>query len=216
MLLGVVGFLGPAALRLLSRTWKVTVLGDEHLRALQARGAGHLIALWHGHMLLGLSHHRDRSWSVLVSASRDGGFSNALLRRFGYRAVRGSSGKFGVKEAREALAVLEKGAVLVITPDGPSGPRHSMNPGIAWLARASGSPVVPTGFACDRAWRAKSWDRFTIPKPWARVAVVFESPILPGRVGSDDRQAELVEELRRGILRAEERGAELLGVEPDR
>jgi len=215
VLRGAVGLLGPPALRALSRTWRVTIEGDEGSRALEAEGKGFLIALWHGRMLLGLAQHGAREWSVLVSRSGDGDLSNALLERFGYRIVRGSAGRHGTRAAREMLSSLQSGTGLVITPDGPRGPRHSMNPGIAWMARTAGYPILPVGFACDRAWRAKSWDRFTIPKPWSRVAMVFGPVIRPGPAEGDDSLEELTERIRQGILRAEERGAALLDVEPD-
>jgi lysophospholipid acyltransferase (LPLAT)-like uncharacterized protein len=113
------------------------------------------------------------------------------------------------------LAALDQGAVLVITPDGPRGPRHSMNPGLVWMARATGYPVVPCGFVCDRAWRARSWDRYTIPKPWARVALVYEEPVMVERDANPDALARATEAIREGILRAERRGFQYLGREPD-
>ena len=82
------------------------------------------------------------------------------------------------------LSVLDAGAVVIITPDGPRGPRHSVKPGITWLARTTGYPIVPVGFACARAWRAKSWDRFTVPLPWSRVAIVYDRPIEVAREGA--------------------------------
>lgn len=173
------------------------------------------MALWHGRMLLGLAHHGSRDWFALVSHSQDGDLTQTLLERFGYRVIRGSSSRGGARALREMLTVLDDGAVLVITPDGPRGPRHSISQGLAWMARTTGYPIVPVGFACDRAWRMRSWDRFTIPKPWARVVMVYGEPI---RVERSDDKAGLAaanDSVRDALLSAEERGFEHLRVGRD-
>ena len=210
-----VRWLGSPVLRGLSGTWRMTVLGEENLADAERERRGHFMALWHGRMLLGLPHHGEREWHALVSASQDGEIFSALIERFGYQTIRGSSGSGGTRAVREILAVLERGSVLCITPDGPRGPRHAMHPGLAWLARATGYPVVPVGFACDRAWRLRSWDRFTIPRPGARVVMTYDQPIRVPREAGDAELSSASEAIREGILRAERRGFALLEREPD-
>lgn len=207
--------IGPFVLRQLSRTWKVTILGDEHLAAARSGSGGHFMALWHGRMLVALPHHAGRDWYVLVSPSQDGDISEALLQGFGYRVIRGSSSRGGARALREMLAVLERGAVLAVTPDGPRGPRHSTNPGLAWMARVTGFAIVPCGFVCDRAWHARSWDRFTVPKPGARLAFVYDAPVRVDRHASSEAMEAATEQVRAGMMRAEKRGFEQLNKEPD-
>lgn len=210
-----VAYIGPFALRCLSRTWKVTVLGEEHLTDARDGGGGHFMALWHGRMVIPLSHHAGCGWYVLVSPSQDGDISEALLHGFGFRVIRGSSSRGGARALREMLAVLKRGAVLVVTPDGPRGPRHSTNPGLAWLARATGFAVVPCGFVCDRAWHARSWDQFTVPKFGARVALVFGPPIRVDRRASVETLEAATAQIRAEMMNAEKRGFEHLHAEPD-
>lgn len=193
----------------------MSVIGSEHLEAAVGRGGGAFIAVWHRRILLGLSYHRSRGWQALISASQDGDIPSAILDRFGYRVVRGSASRGGAEAVREMLTELEKGSVLIITPDGPRGPVHTMHGGLAWMARATGNPILPIGFACDRAWYARSWDRFTIPRPWARVVMVYEEPIRVDPSTSDADLAAASERIRDVLLRAERRGFELLGMEPD-
>ena len=208
-------WIGPPLLRALARTWRMTIVGEEHLETLLADDRGHFMGLWHGRMVIGLSHHCDRNWYALVSASQDGDILGGLLERFGYRLVRGSSRRGGARAVREMLGVLDENAVVTITPDGPRGPRHAMNPGITWLARATGFPILPVGFACKRAWHAPSWDRFTLPLPWTRVVMVYERPVEVPREGGENKLAAASEAVREGLLRAERRGFELLEEEPD-
>jgi lysophospholipid acyltransferase (LPLAT)-like uncharacterized protein len=191
------------------------IVGEEHMPRSGTEGQGAFLALWHGRILLGLSHHGSRDWYALVSASHDGEITTALLERFGYRVIRGSTGRGGASALRGMLTVLAGGGVLVITPDGPRGPRHSMNGGLAWMARATGFPVVPIGFACDRAWHARSWDRFTVPQPWARVVMVCDEPVRVARSASDSDLAAASERIRESLIRSERRGFELLQKDPD-
>ncbi len=152
---------------------------------------------------------------VLVSASGDGDISEKLLEANGYSVIRGSSSRGGARALRQMLGVLDKGAVLFITPDGPRGPMHTMNPGLAFMAKATGRKVVPLGFAADRAWHANSWDHFTIPKAFARVCVVYGEPVYVSRDSDDTAQAAATELVQERSLEAERCGFERLGCEVD-
>ena len=152
---------------------------------------------------------------VLVSPSDDGSLATKMITHFGQRVVRGSTNKASARALRELLGELRRGGTVVLTPDGPRGPRHSVNHGLAWLARTTGFPVLPCGFVCDRAWHLKSWDHFTIPKPGARLALVYGEPLWVQKGGGTEALGAATETLRRRMLEAEEQGFERLGVERD-
>jgi lysophospholipid acyltransferase (LPLAT)-like uncharacterized protein len=63
-----------------------------------------------------------------------------------------------------------------ITPDGPRGPAWKFKPGAILLAQLSQRPMIPMAYAASRAWKIQ-WDRFVIPKPFARVAVAVGEPV---------------------------------------
>jgi lysophospholipid acyltransferase (LPLAT)-like uncharacterized protein len=44
------------------------------------------------------------------------------------------------------------------------------------LAQMSQRPMIPLAYAASRAWMIK-WDKFVIPKPLARVAIVIGAPV---------------------------------------
>jgi lysophospholipid acyltransferase (LPLAT)-like uncharacterized protein len=113
------------------------------------------------------------------------------------------------------LGALHAGSTVVVTPDGPRGPRHSMNPGVAWMARATGYAVLPTGFAVDRAWHLASWDRYTIPKPYARVVLAYGEPVFVAREATPTEQEEATARIQSEILRAETEAFHVLGRESD-
>jgi lysophospholipid acyltransferase (LPLAT)-like uncharacterized protein len=73
-----------------------------------------------------------------------------------------------------------------MVPDGPRGPARRLHAGIVALAAATGAPIVPVGIAARPARRLHSWDRFMIPIPFARCAVVFGGLVEVKR--HDDRE----------------------------
>lgn len=208
--------LGAIAVSLISKTWRARWDGLENLEAARGKGGGRIITLWHGRMLVPMAHHKNKGWTVLVSQSGDGDTIAPILRRYGYGVIRGSASRGGARALREMLALLESGAVLVITPDGPRGPMHAMNPGLVWMARATGYAVVPAGFVASRAWRMKSWDRFTVPKPFARVSFVYGPPIRVPREASVAELEEKSREIAAAMHACERRAYECLGLEPER
>ncbi|MBX3461843.1 MAG: DUF374 domain-containing protein [Planctomycetes bacterium] len=209
-------WLAPTLLRLLASTWRVQRTGAAGLALLRSDRPW-LVAMWHGRMLclMPLALHAGRGIDVLVSPSDDGSLATNALRRFRYRVVRGSLSRGGARAMRAMAAGLAAGHQLVVTPDGPRGPRHTMNVGTAWLARATGAPILPVGVACDRAWRLRSWDRFTIPKPFARLCVHYGDPV---HVAADAADADLertAEAVRRQLLAGEADAFRRLGAADD-
>ncbi len=206
--------LAKPILSMLARSWKTQTIGGEHWDEAFAR-AGMLVTLWHGRMILAMPFRAGSGMSVLVSPSGDGRLVPPILEHFGYSWVMGSSNKNPARAAREMLERLRTGGRIVITPDGPRGPRHSTNPGPAWMARESGFPILPVGFATDRAWRLQSWDRFTIPKWRARVVVNYAEPLDVAPDADDVELARATAEMRRRMVAAEEDAFRYLGVAPD-
>jgi lysophospholipid acyltransferase (LPLAT)-like uncharacterized protein len=63
---------------------------------------------------------------------------------------------------------------------------------VAYFARKTGVPVLPLGVAADRAWHLPTWDRYLIPKPFARVVVHCGTPVWIPDDLPDDQACELV------------------------
>ena len=167
--------LGGGVLRLLARTWRVTREGEEQLNALRATGRPMVIVLWHGELLPILWAHRDQGISVLISTHADGEIIARICESLGCRTVRGSSSRGGVRALLELVHELEQGHDVAITPDGPRGPRREFAPGAVVAAMRAGAPIIAFGAVVDRAWRLGSWDRFVVPKPFARVRVRYSA-----------------------------------------
>jgi lysophospholipid acyltransferase (LPLAT)-like uncharacterized protein len=114
-----------------------------------------------------------RAVRVLASRSRDGELVARWVARFGLSVVRGSSSRGGAEALRALAASVRAGQDVAVVPDGPLGPRERVQAGIVVLAATTGAPIVPLAFAARPARRLASWDRFLVPLPFARAAVVF-------------------------------------------
>lgn len=172
------------------------------------QGAPAIFAIWHNRLALSLMLYRryvqgpqpDRRMAAIVSASRDGGMLARVLELFGVQPVRGSSSRRGAQALLEMTSWAERGYDLAVTPDGPRGPRYVVQDGVVDAASLSGLPIVPVCFDLSRRWEVRSWDRFQVPVPFARVEARFGEPLsVPKNVGDAERRA-LREELQRRLL----------------
>jgi lysophospholipid acyltransferase (LPLAT)-like uncharacterized protein len=137
-------------------------------------------ALWHNRLLVFPFVLRrflpQRHGAALISASRDGDLIADVVQRFGYDVIRGSSSRLGASALLHLTGVLMSGSDVVITPDGPLGPAYELGPGIIFLAQKSGAAVVPMNLEYSHCWRLGSWDRFIVPRPFAKVRVLINRP----------------------------------------
>jgi lysophospholipid acyltransferase (LPLAT)-like uncharacterized protein len=160
-------------------------LGEEY-SALVKKGEPVLFAFWHGRFFLFIHSFRDTGLAINTDVSWAGGLSARVLTRFGYSAVPGSSARKGAKALIAMRKQIASGHSVAVAPDGPSGPRVKSKPGVLTLARTIGCPIVPAATSARPAWViSQTWDRFMIPAPFARCAIVMGKPIYPGEAGQD-------------------------------
>lgn len=197
---------GHLAFRVLSATWRMNTPGWEQYVARRQRGERTVLVLWHGQMLMCIKA-QALPLAVMISEHRDGEILARVLKLLGHSAVRGSSSRGGARALLEAARALAQGADVGVTPDGPRGPQHSFAPGAVALAFRAGAPIVSMAATADRAWRLRSWDKFEIPKPFARVTVVYSEPrsvVAADARAAAEMTAEFVELMHQTQCRADE------------
>jgi lysophospholipid acyltransferase (LPLAT)-like uncharacterized protein len=194
---------GPA-FRALAASWRIRTVEEGRWRPLYEARRPHVFLLWHEALLPLLWQHRRQAIAIVVSEARDGQYLADFAATLGYRAVRGSSTRGAARALLGAVRELRAGSAVAFTPDGPLGPRRVLKPGIVAAAQRGAGIVVPLHAEADRAWRLDSWDRFMIPKPGARVRILYGRPfeVAPGDAG-----------LAAGLAKAEERLREIAGSE---
>ncbi|SDX84919.1 hypothetical protein SAMN05444336_11187 [Albimonas donghaensis] len=190
LLRSLVARLGAGYIRLVDVTCRWEVEGAASRALIRGASGRWIVPVWHGRLLI-VPAEKTRAMNVLalISANRDGEIIAQCVERFGAAVLRGSSrdkrkpdkdkgGAAMAAEAIERLSVAED-MVLVLTPDGPRGPRMRAKPGVAGLAIATGVPVIPFAYAVAGGRVLGSWDQFVLPFPFGRGAKVFGEPIEP-------------------------------------
>jgi lysophospholipid acyltransferase (LPLAT)-like uncharacterized protein len=171
--LAIVPRLVSALLWLVSRTWRFEVIPPQDAAPIgfDQQAPPLIYCFWHQCVLPCTVYFRKSKTVILISRSFDGELIARILLLFGYGAVRGSSSnnaRAGLLGLKSAFA---RGSGVVFTADGPRGPIYQTKSGPIKLAQITGSPIVCFHLQPDRFWEVNSWDRFLIPKPFARIVV---------------------------------------------
>jgi len=185
-------------IRLYSSTYRMTVENEaewmDHLKA----GGTVLLCSWHQQFFSAIRHFQSYAPyrpSLMISRSQDGDIIARVAEKSGWHAVRGSSSRGGGSALKEMVERLRLSRLAGHIVDGPKGPAGVVKAGAISLARATGAVIVPMFTSADRAWYFNSWDRFMIPKPFARVTLRFGRMIDP----NDSREGEEFEGLRTAL-----------------
>lgn len=192
----VVAMLGTliwAYMALCGRTIRWRIEGLEHAQSDWASHEGVVVAAWHSTILtLPTAWTRYmRRWpgrkapsAMLISMSADGEPVARAIKHLGLESIRGSSSykrkerdKGGREALMEAVKLLKQGGAVCITPDGPRGPRQRAGRGPVTIAKRGNAVILPYALATAPSKRLSSWDRFQIPFPFARGAIVFGEAI---------------------------------------
>lgn len=177
---GLVSLVGPTILKTLGWTWKISRHGLDPFVERRSGNSQqrYIVALWHSELIPLAYTHRDERATVLVSRHRDGELLVRVAQGLGYQAVRGSTTRGAAAALRAMVRVAREGSgEIVLTPDGPKGPARRAQPGVAYVSALTGFPILPLASVARSSWRFRSWDRFGVPKPFTRIAVVAGDPI---------------------------------------
>ena len=172
-------------IQLIGLTSKISIKGGNTLP-----GAA-IYTLWHRQEVLMIYLHRNRAICGLVSKSKDGEYMARILKRFGFTFVRGSTTSGGFMSLRGLIKAARNGCSIAITPDGPRGPVFKVQPGVVYLARKAGAPLIPVACALSKKKILNSWDRYLFPLPFGRIQAVYGAPFTVTE--TDDAAAKIAE-----------------------
>lgn len=165
-------------LALLIRAWGMSLRfrpdpeSEKIFRTLEGAMA---FVLWHNRLFIvseiSRRYRPGRPVHGLVSASKDGAWLEAFFEMMGIKSVRGSSSRMGREAATALVDVLRLGHDIGITPDGPRGPCYDFKGGAVIVTRRAQAPIVLIGATYSSCFRLRSWDRFAVPFPFAKVTL---------------------------------------------
>lgn len=193
-------------LRLLRATLTFREEGREKFDALGPS----IWSVWHNRLMAPIMHLTGLGVGAVVSQSDDGEMITRVMLKFGIVGLRGSSSRGGANALRGILRHAKAGNPVAFTPDGPTGPRYKVKPGIAYAAQRSGLPVVPIGIASSRKKVFASWDRFQLPHPFATVQFIYGDPLY---FDKDADVEEVCAKIEAATVEVNARADAMLGVE---
>lgn len=188
-------FLLASYMRLVRRTTRWEFDGLDVSRPLQDSGEGFVAVVWHSRFMM-----TNAGWSkmpqtphMLISKSRDGNLVAYAAEFLGVKTIRGSrrakfkdKDKRGAGALRDMIDVLNRGDCVIMTPDGPRGPRMIMCEGPLRLAKLSGAPIIAYALSVSNNKLFNSWDRFMLPLPFGRGKIIFAGPVQLAKDASNE------------------------------
>ena len=164
-----------------ARAWMSTldykaVFYDHTVDPVVGTGGPRIYIFWHENILIPLHLRGHCHLTMLLSQHGDAEILARVAYYMGFDCVRGSTRRGGARAIWE-LFERSRHQHLTITPDGPRGPRRQLAQGPIYLASRLQLPLVVMGFGYDRPWRANSWDKFAIPRPFSRARAIIGPPL---------------------------------------
>lgn len=189
-------WLGAQYIHLVAATCRWEIIRGEIPAAFWDKGEPFVLCFWHGRLLM-----MHKCWRqplpihMLISQHRDGQLISRTAKYIGVSSVIGSSSKGATQAIRNLLKIFRSGESIGVTPDGPRGPRMRAIDGVVNIARLADATIIPATYSVNRRKVLGSWDRFIIPRPFAKGAIVWGQPIRIPR----DANPEKIETYRRQI-----------------
>ena len=200
------GWLVAAYMTLVKYTTRWDVERADQVESIIKGGKGVIALVWHSRFMM-LTSAWKKTYQlpfVLISRSRDGEIVAHTSRFLGLKTIRGSAkkaakgnmaakAKGGAKAGLDIVTALENDGCIVITPDGPRGPRQRLGDGPIRLAKLTGVPLMPCTFAIRNRKQFNSWDKLVLPLPFGKGKIIWGTPVtVPA--DADERTIEHIRE----------------------
>jgi lysophospholipid acyltransferase (LPLAT)-like uncharacterized protein len=119
------------------------------------------------------------SYAAVISSHKDGDLLAKFLQVYRHEAIRGSTNRGGFGAIKGVMKSMRLGTSVVITPDGPRGPRYHINSNMLNIAIKEGSAIIPICYVARKSIILNSWDKFIIPHPFNHIIIEIAAPFYP-------------------------------------
>lgn len=188
-------FLFKYLVTLIARTWRFKIIG-------QLPTSSAIVGFWHGRMLPGWYLFTSYQTTAVVSASKDGQILSEILKLWGLNLVRGSSSKGG-KEVLDSITNSDIEEIILMTPDGPRGPRHELKPGLVVTSQRTQKDLYFLKIEISNyKLFEKAWDKFMFPLPFSKITVEVIGPIKVDKDLNREEISDLIVELNNRFMQS--------------
>lgn len=183
------GKIAKWVLKILVSTCRIETKGLELFHE-QAKKGAVLLMLWHNRLIpipeFFWKKAPQYSYAAFISQSRDGEILATLADNYSFaKAIRVPHDGRAKSLKRLSDHLRTHKDIILVTPDGPRGPRYKVKPGIAFASKETNTPIIPLSWCANRFWQLRSWDKMIIPKPFSTLTFIF------GKVQEEEREKEL-------------------------
>lgn len=160
------------------KTLRVQISGEECVTQYLRKGPL-IFMIWHDSLILTpLLRHLAlyRPLQILISNSRDGEIPSKIAESYKNVFVVRVKHTARSQALTESCKLLRQGSSLLITPDGPRGPRRVMKQGLLFASKKENIPIVSVTWEASRFFELNSWDHFRIPLPFSKINLIYSEP----------------------------------------
>ncbi len=178
--------------------WLIFLTCKKTYRGDKVDQYSYVILFWHGRLALMPFAFRyfgkkGKKAYVMISHHRDGEQIARIIKLFGLDTVRGSTSKGASTALRNTFKILDENHDVVITPDGPRGPYHSISDGAVLLAQKKNVKIRILNYEAKNFWEFKSWDKMILPKPFTHLVYRLSDPLDISNLDKDQAKSFLLE-----------------------
>jgi lysophospholipid acyltransferase (LPLAT)-like uncharacterized protein len=164
------------------RTCQCELVGAPEIKQRIASGPPVIFTTWHCHLLSPIFtadkfRGAQAPMVLMASPSRDGELIAQVARGLGFIVLMGSRLKGGVQTLRQMGEWFRRGHSCGMIADGSRGPARIAQKGVLYLARETQAPILPVAAAARRKLTFNTWDRFELPLPFSRLALLVGEPL---------------------------------------
>lgn len=163
-----------------------------------------VVVFWHGRLAMmsfayrhwwSKTFNKQKQGKVIISDHKDGEIITQIISKFGIGAIRGSSSKGGARALINAFKEIRNGVDVIITPDGPRGPKHSVADGAVIIAQKQHLEIYALNYEASKFWQFKSWDEMILPKPFSTIYYSLSKPFSVENLELDAAKEKIKNEL---------------------
>jgi lysophospholipid acyltransferase (LPLAT)-like uncharacterized protein len=204
LLLSVLPWGGYLFLKFIGATQKTRVVNLRAVHKVFAKHGCAIFAFWHNRLMMIPYIYRRlfgmKDIVTLISSSRDGEYFVRALKLFRPYIVRGSSTRGGSAAFKALVRRIQRRTDCIITPDGPQGPKYTIQPGTIALARLTRVPIIAVSYWSSRYRVLRTWDDFILTLPFGKTTYAFGEPVYCPKDAGESQMDRLAESLRQSLL----------------
>ena len=140
-----------------------------------------MLCTWHSRLLYAsyfFKKNKTANLWAIASTHKDSELISRFLQGAAINLIRGSSTRGGNNVTKEMLTILKNSqSIVAITNDGPKGPPRVAKLESYRTAIKSKAQIIAISCSSTKFWRARSWDRLHIPKPFGTIYINFSEPM---------------------------------------